>query len=67
MSVVKYPVGLLSSPQLRHSGAQLSGMLEELSTQLMQMRLEVTKASDAPGRICGSCSSGVRKTGDSRH
>jgi len=48
MSVVRYPVGLLSSPQLKQSGAQLSGMLEELSAQLMQMQLQVTKASNPP-------------------
>ena len=48
MSVVRFPLGLPSSSQLKLSQAQLSGMLEELLAQLLQMQLEVTKASNAP-------------------
>lgn len=48
MSVVRFPVGPPSPPELKLSRAQLSGMLEELSAQLMQMQLAVTKASNAP-------------------
>lgn len=48
MSVVRFPVGLPSRSQLKLSRAQLSGMLGELSAQLMHMQLEVTAASNAP-------------------
>jgi hypothetical protein len=48
MSVVRFPTGLLSHSQMGLARAQLSGMLLDLSDELMEMQLEVSNSSNAP-------------------